>query len=225
MLPPTFICAAYLSKGPTDLYPGTQKSLRRIDFCFEIRNRKDEGKMNTNSASKKAISMVCLIAGIILLAASLIQDISGSGAGWRGPALIIGAIGILLGMYLFPTLKHHRSIVNFIFVFPLLFTFVVTVIIPLCLGVFYSFTDWNGIKMTGFVGFANYKAMFNEPSFLWSLIITILFVVLNMVLVNVVAFMLALLCTSKVKGLSFFRASYFLPNLIGGIVLLSLIHI
>ena len=175
--------------------------------------------MNTNSASKKAISMVCLIAGIILLAASLIQDISGSGAGWRGPALIIGAIGILLGMYLFPTLKHHRSIVNFIFVFPLLFTFVVTVIIPLCLGVFYSFTDWNGIKMTGFVGFANYKAMFNEPSFLWSLIITILFVVLNMVLVNVVAFMLALLCTSKVKGLSFFRASYFLPNLIGGIVL------
>ena len=47
--------------------------------------------MNTNSASKKAISMVCLIAGIILLAASLIQDISGSGAGWRGPALIIGA--------------------------------------------------------------------------------------------------------------------------------------
>lgn len=110
--------------------------------------------------------MVCLIAGIILLAASLIQDISGSGAGWRGPALIIGAIGILLGMYLFPTLKHHRSIVNFIFVFPLLFTFVVTVIIPLCLGVFYSFTDWNGIKMTGFVGFANYKAMFNEPSFL-----------------------------------------------------------
>ena len=103
--------------------------------------------MNTNSASKKAISMVCLIAGIILLAASLIQDISGSGAGWRGPALIIGAIGILLGMYLFPTLKHHRSIVNFIFVFPLLFTFVVTVIIPLCLGVFYSFTDWNGIKI------------------------------------------------------------------------------
>ena len=51
--------------------------------------------MNTNSASKKAISMVCLIAGIILLAASLIQDISGSGAGWRGPALIIGAIGTI----------------------------------------------------------------------------------------------------------------------------------
>lgn len=103
--------------------------------------------------------MVCLIAGIILLAVALIQDISGSGAGWRGPALIIGAIGILLGMYLFPTLKHHRSIVNFIFVFPLLFTFVVTVIIPLCLGVFYSFIrlEWN--QDDRFVGFTNYKAM------------------------------------------------------------------
>ncbi len=44
MLPPTFICAAYLSKGPADLYSGTQKSLRHIDFCFEIRNRKDEAK-------------------------------------------------------------------------------------------------------------------------------------------------------------------------------------
>ena len=66
--------------------------------------------MNTNSASKKAISMVCLIAGIILLAASLIQDISGSGAGWRGPALIIGAIGILLGMYLFPVSYTHLTL-------------------------------------------------------------------------------------------------------------------
>ena len=87
--------------------------------------------MNTNSASKKAISMVCLIAGIILLAAALIQDISGSGAGWRGPALIIGAIGILLGMYLFPTLKHHRSIVNCI-----------SVVIYICSNSYYSIMPW-----------------------------------------------------------------------------------
>ncbi|MDY4692700.1 MAG: sugar ABC transporter permease [Blautia sp.] len=175
--------------------------------------------MNTNSASKKVISIACLVTGVILLAAALIQDFSGNGAGWRGAALIIGAAAVLLGMYLFPTLKYHRNIVNFIFVFPLLFTFVVTVIIPLCLGVFYSFTDWNGIRMTKAVGFANYAAMFKEPSFLWSVIITILFVVLNMILVNVIAFMLALLCTSTIRGISFFRAAYFLPNLIGGIVL------
>lgn len=175
--------------------------------------------MNTNSASRKLSSIVCLVAGIILFVAALVQDISGSESSFRGPMLIIGAVAVLLGMYLLPTLKYHRKIVNFIFVFPLLFTFAVTVIIPLCLGIFYSFTDWDGIRMTGFVGISNYATMFKEPSFLWSVLITILFVVLNMVLVNVVAFLLALLCTSKIRGISFFRASYFLPNLIGGIVL------
>lgn len=175
--------------------------------------------MNTNSASRKLSSFVCLVAGIILFVAALVQDISGSESSFRGPMLIIGAVAVLLGMYLLPTLKYHRKIVNFIFVFPLLFTFAVTVIIPLCLGIFYSFTDWDGIRMTGFVGISNYATMFKEPSFLWSVLITILFVVLNMILVNVVAFLLALLCTSKIRGISFFRASYFLPNLIGGIVL------
>ncbi len=175
--------------------------------------------MNTNSGSKKLLSIIFLIAGIALTIAALVQDITGSGAGWRGPGLIIGVVGILLGMYLFPTLKYHRSIINFIFVFPLLFTFGVTVIIPLCLGVFYSFSDWNGIRMTQMVGFSNYISMFKDPAFLWSVLITILFVVLNMILVNVVAFCLALLCTQKIKGVSFFRAAYFLPNLIGGIVL------
>ncbi|MGN0355600.1 MAG: carbohydrate ABC transporter permease [Muricoprocola sp.] len=175
--------------------------------------------MSTNSASKKTLSFVCLIAGIVLAVVALVQDITGSDASWRGPALVIGAIAILVGLYLLPTLKYHRSIINFIFVFPLLFCFAVTVIIPLCLGVFYSFTDWNGIRMTSFVGFSNYTSMFKDPAFLWSVLITILFVVINMILVNVVAFCLALLCTQKLKGISFFRASYFLPNLIGGIVL------
>ena len=130
--------------------------------------------MNTNSGSKKLLSIIFLIAGIALTIAALVQDITGSGAGWRGPGLIIGVVGILLGMYLFPTLKYHRSIINFIFVFPLLFTFGVTVIIPLCLGVFYSFSDWNGIRMTQMVGFSNYLSMFKDPAFLWSVLITIL---------------------------------------------------
>ena len=175
--------------------------------------------MNTNTASRKLLSLVCLIAGAGLTVISLIQDITGSGASWRGPGLIIGAVGVFLGLYLFPTLKYHRSTINFIFVFPLLFTFGVTVIIPLCLGVFYSFSDWNGVQMTQMVGFANYASMFKDPAFLWSVLLTVLFVVFNMVLVNVVAFALALLCTQNMKGISFFRASYFLPNLIGGIVL------
>jgi len=160
-----------------------------------------------------------MAAGLVLLVMSLIQDFAGTKNPARGPMLIIGAVVLLLGIYLIPSLKHHKKIINFLFVFPLLFCFVVTVIIPLCLGIFYSMTDWTGIRYEKFVGLGNYLTMFKEPGFLWSLIITILFVVFNMVLVNVVGFALALLCTSRIKGIGFFRASYFLPNLIGGIVL------
>lgn len=175
--------------------------------------------MSENSTSKKMLSLVLLAAGAAGLVVALFLDFSGSGSPIRGTLLIAGAVALLVGMYLFPTVEHHRSIINFIFLFPLLFTFAVTVIIPLLLGIFYSFTDWNGIKFSGFIGFANYTAMFKEPAFIWSVLLTFLFVVFNMILVNLVGFMLALLCTSKLKGVNFFRAAYFLPNLIGGIVL------
>ena len=175
--------------------------------------------MESNSTSKKILSLVLLIGGIVLLIVSIALDIMGSRAFYRGPVLVIGLLAFLAGLYFFPTLTHHRDIINFLFVFPLLFTFAVTVIIPLCLGIFYSMTDWNGVQYTQFLGLGNYAAMFKETSFLWSLIITILFVIFNMILVNVVGFCLALLCTSRLKGIGFFRAAYFLPNLIGGIVL------
>ncbi len=175
--------------------------------------------MSENSTSKKMLSLILLAAGAAGLVVALYLDFSGSGSSIRGALLIVGAIAVLVGMYLYPTVEHHRSIINFIFLFPLLFTFAVTVIIPLLLGIFYSFTDWNGIKFSGFIGFSNYTAMFKEPAFIWSVLLTFLFVVFNMVLVNLVGFVLALLCTSKLKGVNFFRAAYFLPNLIGGIVL------
>lgn len=175
--------------------------------------------MDQNTTGKKILSLVLLVAGVALLGVSLALDFMGSSASYRGPMLIVGAVALLMGLYYFPTLTKHRSIVNFLFLFPLLFTFAVTVIIPLVLGIFYSFTDWTGIQYTEFVGLANYIAMFKETSFLWSLIITVLFVVFNMIFVNVVGFCLALLCTSRLKGVGFFRAAYFLPNLIGGIVL------
>ena len=175
--------------------------------------------MNDNLKVKKVISPVLLAVGTILMGVSLYFDITGADVSARGSMLVIGAAAVLVGLYLFPTVEHHRSIINFIFLFPLLFTFAVTVIIPLCLGFYYSMTDWNGIKFNEFVGFANYAAMFKDPSFLWSILLTIMFVFVNMILVNLVGFALALLCSSKLKGVNFFRAAYFLPNLIGGIVL------
>ena len=191
--------------------------------------------MGTFSTGRKVASFGSLILGLVLTIAGLGLSITGAGdliLGYmpingtntpiilgRGAMFVCGIILFFVGLYLFPTLKHHRAIVNIIFLFPLLFAFAVTVIIPLILGIGYSFTDWNGIKLTGFVGLANYTRMFKQPSFLWSILLTFLFVVFNMILVNLVAFLLALLCTSRIKGLGFFRASYFLPNLIGGIVL------
>ena len=191
--------------------------------------------MGTFSTGRKVASFGSLILGLVLTIAGLGLSITGAGdliLGYmpingtntpiilgRGAMFVCGIILFFVGLYLFPTLKHHRAIVNIIFLFPLLFAFAVTVIIPLILGIGYSFTDWNGIKLTGFVGLANYARMFKQPSFLWSILLTFLFVVFNMILVNLVAFLLALLCTSRIKGLGFFRASYFLPNLIGGIVL------
>lgn len=175
--------------------------------------------MNENITSKKIGSLILLIGGVGLLIGALIMDFTGSEATVRGPMLVAGMLGILAGMFIFPTLKHHRKFVNFVFLFPLLFTFAVTVIIPLCLGIFYSMTDWNGIRFTEFVGLGNYTSMFKDPAFIWSILVTFLFVVFNMILINVVGFLLALLCTSGLKGVGFFRAAYFLPNLIGGIVL------
>ena len=176
--------------------------------------------MGEFSATRKVSSFGCMIAGIVLMLVGLYLAISKTDAlGIRGMLLIIGCVVFFVGLYFFPTLKHHRGIINFMFLFPLLFAFAVTVIIPLILGIGYSFTDWDGIRIRNVVGLENYIRMFKQPQFIWSIIVTFLFVVFNIILVNLVAFMLALLCTSKLKGLGFFRAAYFLPNLIGGIVL------
>lgn len=175
--------------------------------------------MSENATSKKMLSLVLLAIGIVGLVAALVMDFTGSKNSFRGVLLILGAVIILIGMYFYPTVEHHRSIINFIFLFPLLFTFAVTVIIPLLLGIFYSFTNWDGVKFTEVVGLGNYTAMFKDPAFIWSVLLTFLFVIFNMILVNLVGFCLALLCTTKLKAVNFFRASYFLPNLIGGIVL------
>ncbi len=172
-----------------------------------------------DAALKKLFSTTLMVLGVVSLISSLIMAFSGSGESVRGMMLVLGIVVFFIGLYLVPTQKYHRNIVYVIFLFPLLFTFAVTVIIPLVLGICYSFTDWTGIRFSQVVGLSNYTTMFSDPAFIWSILITFIFVILNMVLINLVGFLLALLCTSGLKGGDFFRASYFLPNLIGGIVL------
>jgi len=182
------------------------------------KNYSNLGEKSVNTNMKKLLCIVVILAGILAMTFALYLDISGSKNTIRGTILIVGALLTILGVYSFPTTKH-RMVINVLFLFPLLFAFLVTVLIPFVCGVFYSFTNWNGIKFTEFVGLGNYLSMFKSKDYVYSFVVTFIFTVINMIFVNVVAFVLALFCTSKVKGKNFYRAAFFIPNLIGGIVL------
>lgn len=98
--------------------------------------------------------------------------------------------------------------------------FAAVVIVPFLYGLYLTFTSWDGIStQKPFVGFANYAATFADGAYWQALGRTMIYSVIAVILVNVVAFILAFLVTSGVKGQNFFRAGFFVPNLIGGIVL------
>ena len=116
-------------------------------------------------------------------------------------------------------MKQSRT-VNILFIAPCLFAFTMIIVIPFGFGLYYSLTDWNGVRdSVKFVGLANFKYLFTAPDFLYSFLITIGFTLINIVSVNVVGFILSLLVTSKVRFRNFYRAGFFVPYLIGGIVL------
>ena len=116
-------------------------------------------------------------------------------------------------------MKQSRT-VNILFIAPCLFAFTMIIVIPFGFGLYYSLTDWDGVRSSvKFVGLANFKYLFTAPDFLYSFLITIGFTLINIVSVNVVGFILSLLVTSKVRFRNFYRAGFFVPYLIGGIVL------
>ncbi|ASA24046.1 carbohydrate ABC transporter permease [Paenibacillus donghaensis] len=107
-----------------------------------------------------------------------------------------------------------------IFGFVPLFAFITVIVIPFLIGIFMTFTNWNGSSSSfDFMGLSNYTAAFSDPVFWTSMWTTLKYVLITLVLTNVVAFALALLVTSGLKGQNFFRAGFFTPNLIGGIIL------
>ena len=100
------------------------------------------------------------------------------------------------------------------------FIFCAVVIVPFIYGLYLTFTSWDGVSVSKpFVGLTNYAATFQDGAFWQALLRTAIYSVISVILVNVVAFILAFLVTSGVKGQNFFRAGFFVPNLIGGIVL------
>ena len=107
-----------------------------------------------------------------------------------------------------------------VFVLPTLLAFTVFFIVPFVMGFGLSFTKFKVITNVTFVGFKNYRKAFTlDDSFFHALGFTSLFTIVSMITVNVFAFLLALLLTKGIKGTNFFRSVFFMPNLIGGIVL------
>ena len=98
--------------------------------------------------------------------------------------------------------------------------FLCVVIVPFVYGLYLTFTSWDGVsKVKPFVGFNNFVAAFQDTTYWQAMGRTVIYSVFAVVLINIVAFALAYLVTSGVKGQNFFRAGFFVPNLIGGIVL------
>ena len=108
-----------------------------------------------------------------------------------------------------------------LFVFPSLFAFIVVVIIPMLVGIYYSFTDWNGINNNAtWVGIENYRRVLTQDAdFGRSFLFTTVFAAAAVVFINLIGFLLALLVTQEFFGRTLLRGIFFMPNLIGGILL------
>ncbi|MCL2166400.1 MAG: sugar ABC transporter permease [Clostridiales bacterium] len=106
-----------------------------------------------------------------------------------------------------------------LFIFPTLAAFIIGFIGPFVMGLWLSFCEFTTVQNATFVGFKNYIRAFADNSFLYSLGFTALFAVASLVIINVAAFALAMALTLKLKGTNVFRTIFFMPNLIGGIVL------
>ena len=106
-----------------------------------------------------------------------------------------------------------------VFVLPTLIAFIIGFIWPFIWGIFLSFQRFTTVSKTTFVGIQNYINVFQDSTFLHAFGFTAAFTVVSTVLINVCAFAIALVLTRGIRGTNIFRTVYFMPNLIGGIVL------
>lgn len=114
---------------------------------------------------------------------------------------------------------RNRSLSFWLFVTPTLLALGLVVFVPFIYGFIFSFTDWNGLTASEFLGVEHYLNVFQDREFLGSIWFTIKFAVVSIILVNVIGLGLALLVTQKMKSSNLLRTVFFMPNLIGGLIL------
>ncbi len=106
-----------------------------------------------------------------------------------------------------------------VFLVPTLVSFLIGFIVPFILGVWLSFCDFTTVTDAQFTGIENYLRAFQDTIFQHAFWYTALFAIASLLVINVIAFALALALTQKMRGTNLFRTVFFMPNLIGGIVL------
>lgn len=106
-----------------------------------------------------------------------------------------------------------------IFVLPTLLAFTMGFIAPFLVGVYLSFCRFTTINDAVFIGISNYTKVFTDGTFIHALWYTSLFTIVSVILINFFAFLAAMLLTRGIRGTNLFRTVFFMPNLIGGIIL------
>ena len=106
-----------------------------------------------------------------------------------------------------------------IFVLPTLIALIIAFLYPFIMGIYLSFTEFTTVKDATWVGISNYKKIFLDQNFINALVFTVKFTIVSVVTINVFGFLMAYALTRGIKGTNLFRTVFFMPNLIGGIVL------
>lgn len=126
--------------------------------------------------------------------------------------------------------KHNAAVMNKqqrralrryapLFLFPTVIAFVIGFVWPFLQGIYLSFFRFRTLRSITFTGLSNYKSALSDPQFFRSFLFTVGFTVASVFIINIAAFLIALALTRKIAGSTLFRTVFFMPNLIGGIVL------
>lgn len=115
-------------------------------------------------------------------------------------------------------MKNDRKRTFLLMTLPILALFICFNTVPLIRGVYYSFTNFKGFGDYDWVGLRNYIDLFGDPRVGNSYLFTFKLAIVSTIIVNVISLILALGLNSNIRGKSFFRGAYFLPNVLGALV-------
>ena len=116
-------------------------------------------------------------------------------------------------------MRRNLNVYFPLFVLPTLAAFVIVFLIPFIMGISLSFCKFTTVSNAEFTGLENYRRIFSDSNFINALIFTVKFTIVSVITVNIFSFLLALVLTRGLRGTNVFRTIFFMPNLIGGIVL------